>query len=607
MAVEHMKLLSIVGKESNMNNFISTYLLNSGLQPEDALKVFEKGWKLSCFDYDTVSRDAFKKCTDLLNTLKIQFSSKYSIAEIETTSNEIIKKIKPIEDELNKCNSEILSNSEKINQLEKYVYPISKLENVKIDLDKFYNLRYIKYRYGRIKTHVYDKIKKEVNKLDVILFELEQDSEYTWLMYFTTKDFETDVDSYFNIMKFERFWLPDEFNGVPTDVLNKINIEIKKYKKNIDIELENIQKVKKENESFLLFAYRQLATLVKVDSIKKYMAHDNNNNFYIIGWIPKSELDELLPKISKETDIRVKVKNHDEVANTPPTHLKNNKIISKFETIVEMYGIPNYKETDPTTFVAITAFLMFGFMFGDVGQGLIISIIGFFLYKKKKSLGPILISGGISSIIFGFLYGSIFGKEEIIPALLISPMKNITTMLISGISFGAFLILISMLINIKNGIRFKDKKKIFFSENGIAGLLFYSIILITIVYFAINGKLLVSAGILGSILLLLLLVILFKDKLGNIVSKTRQTTKNSAIEKIFEIIEMLLSIASNTISFVRLAAFAINHVGLCMAVYILSNMLNGVRKFCSCNNWKCNSYCFRRINCSNSSIKTRIL
>ena len=59
-----MKLLSIVGKESNMNNFISTYLLNSGLQPEDALKVFEKGWKLSCFDYDTVSRDAFKKCTD---------------------------------------------------------------------------------------------------------------------------------------------------------------------------------------------------------------------------------------------------------------------------------------------------------------------------------------------------------------------------------------------------------------------------------------------------------------------------------------------------------------------------------------------------------------
>ena len=315
--------------------------------------------------------------------------------------------------------------------------------------------------------------------------------------------------------------------------------------------------------------------LEKVNYIKKYFAHDNNHNFYLIGWIPYSELNEILPKLSKEKDIQYKIKNHDEVANTPPTHLKNNKIISKFEKIVEMYGVPNYNETDPTVFVAITAFLMFGFMFGDVGQGLCIAIIGLILSKRKSALGPILTAGGISAIIFGFLYGSIFGKEGILPSILISPMEDITTMLISGIAFGVVLILIAMLINIKNGIKNKDIKKIFFSENGLAGLLFYSIIIGAVVYYFMKGKMIVSFGILASVLIALLLVIMFKDRLEQHIKKNRDVEKGSIVEMVSEILEMLLSIASNTISFVRLSAFAINHVGLCMAVYILANMASG--------------------------------
>lgn len=90
-----------------------------------------------------------------------------------------------------------------------------------------------------------------------------------------------------------------------------------------------------------------------------------------------------------------------------------------------MYGTPNYTEMDPTFFVAITAFLMFGFMFGDVGQGLVIGIIGAILTIRKSNLGPVLIAGGISAIIFGFLYGSVFGNEDIIKGLVPSPMDNI--------------------------------------------------------------------------------------------------------------------------------------------------------------------------------------
>ena len=115
-----------------------------------------------------------------------------------------------------------------------------------------------------------------------------------------------------------------------------------------------------------------------------------------------------------------------------------------------------------------------------------------------------------------------------------------------------------------------------FSENGIAGLLFYLTVIGSVVYYFIAGKLIVSMNILIVICLIELTVILFKDKLEKIVTRKKEETKSSVAEQIFELIETLLSFVSNTISFVRLAAFAINHVGLCMAVYILANMISGV-------------------------------
>lgn len=240
-----------------------------------------------------------------------------------------------------------------------------------------------------------------------------------------------------------------------------------------------------------------------------------------------------------------------------------------------MYGLPNYSEIDPTSFVAITAFLLFGFMFGDVGQGLIIFLIGVIMAKMKVSFGAVFQAGGIASIIFGVLYGSVFGREDIIPAIFISPMENIQTMLIYGIAIGIILILMSMILNIRNGLKNKDKKKIFFETNGIAGLVFYITVLIAGVYFLLKGKMIVSVGILSIFVIVPLIAIMFKDSLAKVIFKEKEKEKSSLIEKIFEVVEILLSFVSNTISFVRIAAFAINHVGLCMAIYILSDMMTG--------------------------------
>ena len=259
----------------------------------------------------------------------------------------------------------------------------------------------------------------------------------------------------------------------------------------------------------------------------------------------------------------------------PPTKLKNIGVFRPFETLVKMYGVPNSKEVDPTGLVAITAFIMFGFMFGDVGHGLVIFITGILLAIKKIALGPVLAAGGVSAMIFGVLYGSIFGKEDIIKPILISPMNNIQTMLIYGIAVGSVFILIAMFYNIINGIKNHSLKKSVFDKNGISGFLLYGMILLEVAVYFIKGKMLISKNALIAIVIFLVICILFGDVISSKLDKKKKSTKVPFVEKIFDIIEMTLSFASNTISFLRLAAFAINHVGLCMAVYLLADMTSG--------------------------------
>ena len=148
-------------------------------------------------------------------------------------------------------------------------------------------------------------------------------------------------------------------------------------------------------------------------------------------------------------------------------------------------------------------------------------------------------------------------------------------MLISGIAFGVILIILAIILNIKNGITNKNIKKAVLSENGIAGLLFYATVIGSIAYYFVAGKMIVSINIIIAICIIELAIILFKDKLEQLITKKKEETESGVAEQIFELIETLLSFVSNTISFVRLAAFAINHVGLCMAVYILANMISG--------------------------------
>ena len=573
MAIEKMRLLSLTGKAEKLDYIIANYLLKSGIHIENAPKMLEKGWKLTYYSYNSDIKDLLRKTENTLNKLGIECEK--SDIKLYNSFEQIKQKVEAVNQDIEEKTKTLENKIKEIEDLKQKIEPFEHLRDVNIDMQKMHRTEFLKFRYGKIPTENLDELEESIKNLDVIMFEVEKQEEETWIIYYVTKQKEDDIDRVFKVLNFERIWIPDEINGTPKDYIFEINSNILDNEKDIQ-ELERyLKELKKNNEELLKNYYNQLVILEKVNTIKKYVAYDEKGSFYIVGWLPYDNLQEILPKLEKE-DIECIVKTNDEVPKDAPTKLKNNKIVKPFEMIVKMYGVPNYTEFDPTTFVAITAFLMFGFMFGDVGQGLVFMIIGFILSRKKIGLGPVLTAGGISATIFGFLYGSFFGREDILKPIIVNPMENITTMLISGIASGAILIIIAMILNIRNGIKNKDKEKIFFYKYCLAGLVFYISVLAIVIGFLITGKVIVSASIIFTLIVIPLLLIMFKENImGAIDKKRKEKERSSFVEKLFEIIEMLLSITSNTISFVRLAAFAINHVGLCMAIYILSEMVSG--------------------------------
>jgi V/A-type H+-transporting ATPase subunit I len=264
----------------------------------------------------------------------------------------------------------------------------------------------------------------------------------------------------------------------------------------------------------------------------------------------------------------------------PPTRLKNPKIFKPFEMFVEMYGLPAYNEMDPTIFIALTYTLMFGIMFGDVGQGLFLVIGGYLLYRiKHMNLAGIVSLAGIWSVFFGFMYGSIFGFEDILEAVWMRPMDNIMTTLMLAIGFGMVLIIIAMIINIVNAIRAKEPGRLLFDQSGVAGLICYGCAAICIVLYA-TGHALPATGILVAAVGIPLVLIFLKEPLSNLIERKKEIFPEGSkamffVEAFVELFDVVLSYATNSISFVRVGAFALSHAGMMGVVMTLAGYESG--------------------------------
>ena len=182
---------------------------------------------------------------------------------------------------------------------------------------------------------------------------------------------------------------------------------------------------------------------------------------------------------------------------------------------------------------------------------------------------------GVFATLFGFMFGSVFGNEGLIRHLWISPMEDAATLLASAVSVGAVFVLLAMIMNIVNSVKKKKYADALFSQNGLAGIVFYGGI-IAVVIAKLLLKKNVPFALTAAITVCPLLIIFLKEALEGIFEGKGISFGESIAEYCmvngFEMFDVLLSYVTNTISYIRLGAFALVHAGMMMVVYQLAVM-----------------------------------
>lgn len=585
-----MKFINISGPRNDIDRVTDLYLSRYEIQLESALSELKTVDNLRPFVEINPYRDVLAKANQFVgylpnadNVTPATDLGLDDMFELVRKANEDYQTLQEKKEKLKK----------KIEELRTKQQVIAPFRPVDCDLHKVLNYRYITYRFGRIAVEFYHKMQKYLmDDLNAIFVEGERDESFVYGAYFVSPGEAQKVDAVFRSLHFERIDLKDEFEGTPAYAYQSLEREIAR----VNLEIEDLDKQAGEMLSDrapqLIAARNRLEELSNNFDVRKLAARmeDNKEDYYILcGWMAEDDVEKFLKEVEEDDKVFVVVEDdHDAYFGEPPTKLENPKLFKPFEMFVQMYGLPAHNEMDPTIFVGITYSFIFGVMFGDVGQGLLLLIGGALIYHFKKApLAGIIASAGVFSTIFGFLFGSIFGFEDVLPALWIRPIDHMTTLpflgklntvFIVSVAFGMFLIIVAMILHIINAAKSKDIEAGWFEPNGVAGLVFYVAVVVTIVLFMTGNPL--PGGIVMAIMFgVPLIVMLFREPLTRMIQKRTDKMETGKamfiVQGFFEMFETLLSYFSNTISFIRIGAFAVSHAAIMEVVLQLAGAESG--------------------------------
>ena len=584
-----MKFLSISGPRTDIDRVSASYLSKYEMQLENAITELKTTDNLMPF----MDVNPYKEPLSKAEQYVLMLAQPKGEMDTSLTADEILTMIRDLnhdyldlkarEDRLKKQKEELL---EKLHELE----PFQPLE---LNLKEVYGYQYMKVRFGRVNVEYYQKLEKYLfDDLNAIFLEGIRNENYVYGCYFAAHKEMGKIDSTFKSLHFENIALPDDYEGMPAEICRNLRNQIDEIEK----EIENVQKQMKDFLSVKAKKIRgaryKLEELSNNFDVRKMAActKQGDHTFYILcGWMSESDAKKLQKEIESDADTFCIIEDdHNNIMSTPPTKMKNPGLFKPFEMYVEMYGLPSYNEIDPTILIGITYSILFGFMFGDAGQGLCLLIGGFLLYRfKKMRLAGIISCCGFFSTIFGILFGSVFGFEDIIDAVWLRPQEAMTdlpfigklnTVFVVAIAIGMGIILLCMILNIINSVKEHNTEKTWFDTNGAAGLVFYFALAAVIVLY-MSGNALPATIVLTVLFIIPLLLMFFKEPLSAMVEKKAQKMEGGVgmfiTQGVFELFEVLLSYFSNTLSFVRIGAFAVSHAAMMEVVLMLAGAESG--------------------------------
>ncbi|MCR5763658.1 MAG: ATPase [Treponema sp.] len=468
--------------------------------------------------------------------------------------------------------------------------------NLQVPYSQLESLTFLTLRIGKIPPEKFDELKFALGQR-VVLVKLGNDNSR--VMVACPKKNRFFADAELKKVGFVEIEISKDFKGIPEDVLSRLSSE----KKSVESVLSEIQQERKnfaETHKDLLYHLLQVYSAgSQINSVKNSL-ESTDYVYRLTGWLPAYRIKDFIKDVDKMTEGRTGIRDFlpSEVPSVVsgsekvPVHLKHGKILQNFERMIFSYGSPLYGTIDPTPFVAIFFTLLFGIMFGDAGQGLVFLIIGILMTKKIIKLGGwekfniIFIAIGISSTIMGILTGEFFAngeilrplsrfitglfgtpRDEILPMMPSSDPASIKRMfLFFGFTVGVGFIIntTGLIVNIINQFSLRRLGKALFGKTGLSGAIFFWYVIAFALRIAIFHH--VPNVIDWIIIAGTLLLTAFCEPLERVVEHESPVFENgvfaAVIGALVEVIEVFSSYLSNTVSFLRVGAFALAHAVL---------------------------------------------
>lgn len=587
--IEKMKFLSITGPKADIDRMTETYLSRYEIHLENTLAELTEDSNLSPYLEINPYREALTSINSFYDQLEDPEGVSPRPMDTETAIS-VIRRLQKESSELAQAREKLQAEHAEMVDSLKIIRPFRNLE---YDVSAILKFQYIHYRFGRIEKQYFQKFEKYIyDALDTIFIKCGEDGQYYYGVYFVPKHQACKVHAVYSSMHFEQIFVPDCYTGTAKEAFALLDKRHSELHAGLDKNKEAARRFLIDNKTEIVSAKAALDACSSNFDIRRLAActTGETNTFYILcGWMTEKDARAFQEDIKDDDRIFCLMEEDEAPAKkTPPTKLHNPGLFKPFEMYIKMYGLPAYNEMDPTWFVAITYSLIFGAMFGDVGQGLLLFFGGLILYKTKRmDLAGIISCAGVFSTFFGFMYGSIFGFEEVLHAFWLKPMTammdvplvgRLNAVFVIAIGFGMFLILTCMVFNIINSVRRHDTEKTWFDSNAVAGLVFYGSVTLSAVLL-VSGKKLPAAAVMTVMFGVPLLLMFLKEPLTNLVQKKKQILPEQKgmffVQSFFELFEVLLSYLSNTLSFLRIGAFAVSHAAMMEVVLMLAGATEG--------------------------------
>lgn len=595
-----MRLIELMALKQDVQNVILYLGKKGNFQFQSKKRTVQKNddEKLTNIDkhfFDCLQKTrAFFEIEDLTDD---EFEVVAATDSDRTEANKIIAATDEFEKRAEEKNEKLTKISETLRESESF-------SNLQIPYSQLEHLSFIALRIGRIPAENFENLKESVGEHGVII---PLGNDNSKILAATSKKGRFALDTELKKAGFVNMEIPESFKGIPEEVLESMKRE------KIEAERE-VAKINEEKKNYAQTHSAEIKRLLGVFCVSEQVKDIQNGLestsmvYRITGWIPASDARIFMKEIDELSEGRVAIREYlpSEVPavlsgeEKVPVKLTHGKFVAAFERMIFSYGSPLYGAIDPTPFVALFFTFLFGIMFGDFGQGLVILLVGILMLKKIVKIGgwnkfaPIFIGVGCSSCVMGLITGEFFGNETVLrpfalfvtglfgtpraPILKVMPSSDPNSIFVIFGIFGVTIALgflinsIGVIVNICNNALCKKWGNVFFGKSGLAGLLFYWYVVAFAISIAVFHH---SPAVYDWIIIgVTLFLSAFGEPFERLFNGERPVVENGAgslvIGGIVELIEVVSNYLSSTISFVRVGAFALAHAVLGFIMEMMS-------------------------------------